>query len=65
MWVIVIKAVRILRVFQLSEKIDAVKTLVTSMRRSGPAIMNLGSLTILSYIFFSVLGVYLFATVRP
>jgi len=47
------------------DKVKLIQILITSAINSGPALINVGSLMILSYIFYSVLGVYLFGTIRP
>ena len=47
------------------DQVKLIQILMASAVNSGPAFMNVGSLMILSYIFYSVLGVYLFGTIRP
>lgn len=59
----IIKAVRIMRVFRLIRVSKNLRVLVDSLIVILPSIANVGSLIILMFFIFSVIGMNMFATV--
>lgn len=59
----IIKAIRIMRVFRLIRVSKNLRVLVDSLIVILPSIANVGSLIILMFFIFSVIGMNMFATV--
>jgi hypothetical protein len=61
----IIRSFRIIKIFYIFKKNKALKSSLMTLMVSFPAMANIGSLLLLLNLIYSVLGVYLFAEVKP
>jgi hypothetical protein len=61
----IIRSFRIIKIFYIFKRNKALKSTLMTFMISFPAMTNIGSLLLLLILIYSVLGVYLFAEVKP
>jgi len=61
----IVRSFRIVKIFYIFKKNKTLRSTLMTLMISLPAMINIGSLLLLMNLIYSVLGVYLFAQVKP